>query len=71
MARHDAAETSFTHDNRRDETPPEFSQRVQDMMDQDQWQGVDRVGCDFPERAEIVEVEPPEKTVIYRRKDGV
>ena len=64
-------ETSLTPDNRRDETPPEFSRRVQDMMDADSWQGVDRVGNDFPERAEIIEYPSDEKTVIYRRKDGV
>ena len=65
------AETSLSHDSRRDETAPEYSRRVQDMMDSDAWQGVDRVGCDFPEPAEIVEYSVDEKTVIYRRKDGV
>lgn len=59
------------HEDRRDETAPEYSRRVQDMMDTDSWQGVDRVGCDFPERAEIVEYPSDSKTVIYRRKDGV
>jgi len=65
------AETSFTPDDRRDETAPEFSRRVQDMMDMDSWQGIDRVGCDYPERAEIIEIEAPETTVLIRRKDGV
>ena len=38
----------------RDETAPEFSRRIQDNMDADSWQGVDRVGADFPEPAEVI-----------------
>lgn len=64
-------ETSFSPEESRPETPPEFSQRVQSMMDADSWQGVDRVGVDFPEPAEIIDIEPQERTTIYRRKDGV
>jgi hypothetical protein len=66
------AETSLNRGpSERAETPPEFSRRVQDMIDQDSWQGVDRVGNDFPEPAEIVEYPADETTRIYRRKDGV
>jgi len=66
MAKH-----SPFHEDTRSETAPEFSRRVQDMMDDDSWRGTDRVGCDFPEPAEIIEYPADDKTVIYRRKDGV
>ncbi|HXI51334.1 MAG TPA: hypothetical protein VNH84_07510 [Candidatus Saccharimonadales bacterium] len=59
------------HEEKRDETAPEFHRRVQDAMDADSWQGVDRIGCDFPEPAEVVEIEPFSEHVIYKRKDGV
>jgi hypothetical protein len=61
----------FHESEPRPETPPEFSRRVRDMMDQDSWQGTDRVGVDFPEPAEIVEYPADETTRIYRRKEGV
>lgn len=35
-------------------------------MDADSWQGTDRVGCDFPDPAEV-----DDKVRIYKRKDGV
>ena len=70
MSRTKGMHQSFD-DKGRPETPPEFSQRVQGMMDSDAWQGVDRVGNVYPEPAEIVEIEPMDKTVVYRRKDGV
>jgi hypothetical protein len=60
----------FSEDSR-PETAPEFSRRVQDAMDQDSWNGNDRVGNDFPEPAEIVEYPADEKRVIYKRKEGV
>lgn len=40
-------------------------------MNQDSWQGTDRVGNDFPEPAEIVEYPADDKMRIYKRKDGV
>lgn len=55
----------------RPETAPEYSRRVQDQMDQDSWQGTDRVGNDFPDPAEIVEIPADDKMRIYKRKDGV
>lgn len=58
-------------DTRRPETAPEYSRRVQDMMDDDSWVGRDRVGNVFPEPAEIIEIEPMTETVLVRRKDGV
>lgn len=58
-------------DESRPETAPEYSRRIQDQMDQDSWQGVDRVGNDFPEPAEIVEYPADDKMRIYKRKDGV
>jgi len=65
-------ETSFMRDNHhREETIPEFSQRTQALMDQDCWQGVDRVGVDFPERAEVIELEPPDTTIVFKRKAGL
>lgn len=70
MSRTKGTHQSFD-DKGRAETPPEFSERVQEMMDQDQWQGTDRVGNVYPEPAEIVEIEPLDKTTIYKRRDGV
>jgi hypothetical protein len=64
-------ETSFHRDKGRPETAPEYSRRVQDAMDSDSWQGTDRVGVDFPERAEIIEYPVDETLRIYKRKDGV
>lgn len=40
-------------------------------MDADSWQGTDRVGCDFPDPAEVVEYPADDKVRIYKRKDGV
>lgn len=72
MAANNKVEKSFSRDlGSREETIPEFSQRTQALMDQDSWQGVDRVGVDFPERAEIIELEPPERTVVFKRKAGL
>ncbi len=67
MARH----SPFHDEKPRPETAPEFHRRVQDAMDADAWQGVDRVANEFPEPAEIVEIEPFSEHVIYKRKDGV
>lgn len=54
----------------RPERPHEFQRRVQDLMDQNQWQGIDYVGCDYPEPAEVIEFPTNETNYIYRRKDG-
>lgn len=40
-------------------------------MDQDSWQGTDRVGNDFPEPAQIVEYPADDKMRTYKRKEGV
>lgn len=55
----------------RDETPAEFSRRVQDQMDQDSWQGVDTVGACYPTPAKIVEIDSNDSPrVIYKRREG-
>jgi hypothetical protein len=59
------------HEDSRPETVPEYSRRIQDNMDADSWQGVDRVGADFPEPAEVIEYPADETTRIYKRKEGV
>jgi len=66
MAKHSAF-----HEDSRPETPPEYSRRVQDAMDEDSWRGTDRVGNDFPEPAEVVEYPADETTRIYKRKPGL
>jgi hypothetical protein len=43
-----------------EETTPEFHQRVQERMDTDSWIGRDTVACDFPERAIVHDITPPE-----------
>ena len=58
-------------DGGRPETPAEFSGRVQDQLDQDAWQGLDRVGNVYPEPAEIIEYPADDKLRVFRRKDGV
>lgn len=64
--------TSFRESEGRSETAPEYSRRCQDAIDQDSWQGTDRVGVDFPDRADEVIEYPADETVrIFRRKDGV
>lgn len=56
----------------RNETTPEFNSRVQDMMDQDSWNGTDRVGACYPKPGKIVEIGGDDSPVtIYRRRDGV
>ena len=64
-------ETSFHRESGRAETTPDYSRRVQEAIDQDSWMGTDRVGVDFPERAEIIEYPSDETVRIYKRKDGV
>jgi len=64
-------ETSFHESKGRPETMPEYSRRVQEAMDQDTWQGTDRVGVDFPKPAEVIEYSADETVRIYKRKDGV
>lgn len=55
----------------RDETPVEFSERVQYQMDQDSWQGVDTVGARYPAPAKIVEYEGDDHAnVIFKRRSG-
>lgn len=64
------AETSFSHE--RPETAPEFSRRVADAITADSWQGVDRVGCDYPEPGEVIEYPADdEKIRIYKRRDAI
>lgn len=64
-------ETSFHREESRPETMPEYSRRVQEAIDQDSWQGTDRVGVDFPEQAEVIEYPADETIRIFKRKDGV
>lgn len=60
----------MSDDERRPEQPHEFRRRVQDLMDRDQFQGIDYTACDYPTPAEIVEYDPGDTQVIVKRKDA-
>lgn len=57
-------------DSGRTETDHEYRQRVFDEIDQDTWRGTDRVGCYYPDKAQIHDIPQSEEVHIYRQVKG-